>query len=266
VLALIALSSVRTKADVLAYATSDGEFGTLDLNTGVYTFLGRTTTGGPTNEELAGLGVGLDGDLYAGWYSNTTLYQVDLADGSLAPVGIGKLTEYIDTGSTTSGLFAIGANEDLYSVNQSNGSVTAIGDTHIGPGSFNALSNGGSTLYYAANGTHLYSLDTTTGTPTLIGNIPEGYVSALLYEDGTLWATLLALSCDCRQIFTINPANGQATFVADQGGTSTATNTSILGLAPEPLVVAVVPEPGYLGLLAAGFATLLLLGRRIRAT
>jgi hypothetical protein len=78
------LSSLATaKADPMAYMGTDtGEFGTIDLTTGVFSLLGNS------GQTLAGMAVD-DGDLFASAYhtGSGTLYNVNPANGLLTTVG-----------------------------------------------------------------------------------------------------------------------------------------------------------------------------------
>src|SRR5208283_4502098 len=115
--ALFLLSIGSAKADDMAYVgTITGEFGTVDLNTGVVTLVGSTMLGASI-ETLAGL-AGANGILYGADYAQTTsnLYSIDPASGNLTVIGSSP-ANYDDFGSTNSGLFAIGRTDDnLYSI------------------------------------------------------------------------------------------------------------------------------------------------------
>ena len=93
-------ASSVAQADNIAYMTTNtGDFGTIDLNTGVFSLLGNSS------QSLAGLGV-YNGTLYGTSYhgANGTLYKINLANGSLTSVGSSTIT-YGDFGSTTTGLY-----------------------------------------------------------------------------------------------------------------------------------------------------------------
>src|ERR1022692_4806529 len=80
---LFAASAGSIKADNIAYlATGSADFGTVDLNTGVFSQLGVSSA------VLGGLGVA-GGTLYGASYraGTGTLYTVNTANGSLSPVG-----------------------------------------------------------------------------------------------------------------------------------------------------------------------------------
>ena len=113
-------------ADNFAYeVTGNGLFGVVDLNTGVFTSVGSTGL------RLAGLG-SYGGVIYAGDDHGNTLYRVDTSTGALTAVGTGNIGNgYALIGSTTSGLYALGWDDALYSINPATGAATETGPTGI---------------------------------------------------------------------------------------------------------------------------------------
>ena len=122
-------ASVAT--DNIAYmGTVAGEFGTIDLNTGVFSILGNS------GQTLAGMAV-TNGLLYASSYHTAgKLYTVNPTNGSVTLVGNSTSLVYDDFGSTISGLYAIGTNAALYSINSTTGTETFIGPTGLTLGSW----------------------------------------------------------------------------------------------------------------------------------
>ena len=239
---LLVVFAARLKADNIAFmGTISGQFGTIDLNTGVFTSLGNS------GETLAGKAVA-SATLYATSYhtSTGTLYTVNPANGSLTVVGTSSI-DIDDFGSTTSGLYAVGVDGDLYSINRLTGAATLIGPTGLAFGTWRSLSTNSSTLYFA-NGANLYTLNTTTGEATLIGNMGGPEEGALLLEGGILYGgeNLPALVAD-----TLNTTTGAATV----GPSVTGTSSSFFALASNPLP-AKTPEPTTLALLGAGITAL----------
>jgi hypothetical protein len=226
-------------------STGSDQFGIIDLNTGVFTQLGNS------GQLLSGLGAA-GGNLYGGLDASNVLYQVNLTNGSLTEIGTGSIN-YADTGSTTSGLYAVNVGQtDLYSVNPHTGATTLIGPTGFaGPFGLIGMSTGSSTLYFTGDG-NLYSLNTTTGAATLIGT--QGFdVGALVTEDGELWAGANPLN----EVFTLDPANADPTFVANVSGDY----GSFWGLAPLPLTT--TPEPTTTSLLLLGLGALVTFRRKL---
>jgi hypothetical protein len=244
---VLAMGGATLQANSLAYElTGNAGFGTVDLNTGIYTSIGSQS------QQLAGLGVA-GGLLYGALYGGNTLYQVDTSTGAITSVG-NALLNYQDFGSTLSGLYAIGADRHLYSINASTGAPTDIGDTGLAlAGITIGLSTNSSTLYYT-NGTNLYTLNTSTGAATLVGST-GARIGAMVFEGGSLWAGVESpLSFD-----TLNTTNGNATFVS-----SDSNGSIIYGLAPVASTAG-TPEPGTWTLLATAMGALALLRRRRKA-
>jgi hypothetical protein len=171
-------SSVR--ADHFAYVSvSSGDFGRLDLDTGGFSLIGNS------GRAIAGMGV-VNGILYASSYHTgaDVLYTVDPTNGSLTAVGNSSIN--IDCfGGTTAGLFALGIDANLYSINPSTGAATLLGPIGLNPGSWRGFSTNSGTLYFG-NGVSLYTLNTTTGAATLVGNMGGPQVGVILLEEGVL--------------------------------------------------------------------------------
>src|SRR5437773_2755168 len=112
-------SAFSVKADNFAYmSVNGGDFGTIDLDTGVFTLLGNS------GQTLGGMGVA-NGKLYATSLHTAagTLYTVNPANGSLTAVGNSSVN-IDDFGSTTTSLFAVGIDANLYSINSATGAAT----------------------------------------------------------------------------------------------------------------------------------------------
>jgi len=182
---LFILSAASLNANSIAYTgSSTSQFGTIDLNTGVFISLGNS------GQTLAGLAVA-GGSIFGTSYhtANGTLFTVNPANGALTSVGTAAGIDYDDFGSTTSGLYALnfGGTQDLYSFNPSTGAATLIGPTGLGYGLWRGLSTNSSTLYFA-DGANLYALSTSTGPATLVGAFGGSVqMGALLMEAGTLY-------------------------------------------------------------------------------
>ena len=163
---LFAATARTTQAQNTTYAmTNSGVFGTLNLSNGTFKQIGNSAI------QPAGM-AGLGGSLYVALYEGSTLYQVDLSNGNLTTLGTGSTT-YYGFGGTINGLYAIGTDENLYSVNASSGATTLIGPTGFPSGHSQSLSGGQTGLYAVVSlstGDILYSLDTTTGAANEIGN------------------------------------------------------------------------------------------------
>jgi hypothetical protein len=265
--ALAALSGAAARADTYLYATGTNyglstptnDFGTIDLETGVFT---------PINDsELQGLGLAsYNGVLYATPLMPDTdegnIYSVDVVTGALtligttgaaAPHGLDQL------GATNSGglygIVGVPVNiPDLASVDKSSGTATLIGaSTPVCQLQTCGLSNNGASLY-AGYEDEFYSVNATTGAATFIGdtgtpsNIPGAdspEITALAFQDGVLYAY-----DDANEwVESINLSTGVATGVVHVSG------YYVSGLAPDPLTTA-VPEPSTWALMLIGFGGL----------
>jgi hypothetical protein len=250
--ALFLSSAAGLKAGPVAYEISGaGEFGTIDLGTGVITPIGSS---GVNVEGLGVYGPSIFAAKIGGDDSNANaLYRVNPVDGSITFVGDpGYYWDWGGFGSTTSGLYAVGIT-DLFSINPSTGVATDIGPTGIGAGQ--TLSVNSDTLYFA-QGYNLYTLNTSTGLATLIGATgDESQMYALLVVDGILYGVDGAHGT----IDTIDTTTGHATVLS-----TIDFHGSPYGLAPGPVPASGVPEPGSAFLLTAGVAGLIVAKRKMR--
>jgi hypothetical protein len=246
-LVFVLASAGAVMADNIAYeATGSDNFGTVNLNTGVYTQIGNM------GQLLSGLGVA-NGAIYGGVEGGSTLYRVNTANGALTAIGSGNMN-YWDTGSTLSGLYALGTDGYLYSINPSTGATTSIGSIGFSKGAVGTigLSTNSGTLYLTVNA-NLYTLNTATGAATLVGNTSTSGIGALVTESGTLYGGVSSpLS-----IYILNPGTGAGMFVANQS----AAYGNFWGLTPLPTPV---PIPGALVLFGPGLAGLAAMKRRFR--
>ncbi len=243
--------ALTAKADSIAYeVASSRDFGTVDLNTGVYTEKGQTP-----NVPISGLGE-FGGTLYAaGSDANTTLYVVNAATGGFTAIGTGTSSSgrYGDSGSTTTGLYDVGSNTVngittvvLWSINPVTGVATLVGPTGTGLGGASSLSVGSNALYFT-NGASLYMLNTTTGNATLIGTSAVSFqAAATVFENGTLYG---ALDSPCCSFYTINTTTASASALSNE--TNGPLGGIISALAPFPASAAPVPEPSCLGVLGS---------------
>ncbi len=243
-------------ADTVVYAIrSGGAVGTLDLNTGVFS---QTTS---TTAAVSGLGE-YSGVLYGSSIGCDCLLQINPATAAvtIAPHtfnqngnGFGAQNGF---GSTTAGLFAIGAAfggvNILYSVDPATGDPTMIGSTGVvaggGTGSLSASNDSGK-LYWEVqiNCTDtLYSINTSTGAATTIGSVSAcfptttGNTTALVFIGGTLWSNFYS-----HGFGTISTISGTQTLV------STSTQPTFAAFAPFPLLPPTPVLVGSMGHLAA---------------
>lgn len=109
----LTLAPGALQADTVAYAQSAGGFGTIDLNTGIFT---KTLQINGIND---GLGV-YNGNLYGAGFADT-LYQLNPSTGAVTALNINTNLNADGFGSTTAGLFgAVAGNPaNLYSFDPS---------------------------------------------------------------------------------------------------------------------------------------------------
>ena len=228
---VMTLGLVTMKADDFAYMALDNSgFGTIDLDTGVFTSLGnfgQTLAGlGEENGILFGAASGQSAGIFG------FLYTINPTNGNLSAVGASGIS-YDVFGSTTSGLYAVDYDSlNLFSINPATGAATLIGPTGLSLGSWRAISSGGSVLYYA-DGTNFYTLNPSTGAATLVGKMGGAQLGAMVIEHGILYG---GENSPGVLTVTLNPRTGALTdgpVVTSYGG------GSFVGLAPDP----VTPPP-----------------------
>jgi hypothetical protein len=242
-------------ADTVVYAIQIGSqtLGTLDLNTGVFTQI--------STQAIAESQIAVYGGVLYGAGACDCLIQINTSPVTVtaAPTTFNQLNNGFGPdngfGSTTDGLFVVGAGSginSLYSVNTTTGTPTLIGSTGVFAGGgtgFLSTSNDSNKLYWEVqtncNDT-LYSINTSTGAATLMGTANGCFPSQtgnpfqMVYTGGTLWANFYADGFG-----TINTSNGAQTLV------STNAHPAYFGLAPYPLSPASPAPVGSMGHLAA---------------
>ncbi|MGA9599982.1 MAG: hypothetical protein WBS22_06980 [Methylocystis sp.] len=244
--AVLAMSfATASKADINVYElASENYLGKIDLTTGAFTQI--TPSSNPLG--LSGL-ANYNGVLYGGAANGDGLYSVNPSTGLSTLVGNSSiLGGYADTGSTTSGLYALGPDSYLYSINPNTGASTQIGDTNIPISGIIGMSANGGALYISQNSS-LYQIDTSTGAATLVGTTSSARFGAMV-DIGGVWYG--GNFYNPPQIFTFDPTTAAVTPGAVVSGTS----YPIWGLAPAP-----APNPGA-GLL--GLGSLILAGAMTR--
>jgi len=212
---------------------------------------------GNSGQSLAGLGV-INGTLYGTSFlvPNGTLYTINQANGALTAVGSSTIT-YSGLGSTTTGLFALSTGGVIYSINPASGAATLIGATGLVNGSIGALSVNSNSLYFS-NDTNFYTLNTATGAATLIGPLGDSIsLGGLVLESGTLYGGEDSPSL---LVDTVSQTTGAATTGPGVTGTGSGEFFGLAPLLPSPPPA--VPEPATFSLLGSGIAMLAMLRRR----
>lgn len=239
-LALLLGGVEQTRAGPVDYVVSNSkQFGTIDLQTGVFTSLG-TADWSPNDM------TGLPGGPIYGMDQTDVFRLIDPTNGHSTIVGTtGNRVNAIKfrQDGTLFGLSAGAGN--LYTIDKSTGTPTLIGGTGISF-SFYDLAFDSSNQLFAVNAplsgglSNLYGIDPSTAAAHLIG--PIGFrVSALQFEDGTLYGfTGLAP----RPIISIDRTTGVGTVLTNQDPLLSA----VFGAAP----AVSTPEPSTLTLLGIG--------------
>ena len=189
--------------------TVNGIFGTLNLGSGTFTQLGSS---GLTPAGLAGFG----SNLFLGPDSSNTLYFVNPAGGNLSPVGTGSLPGgYNDFGATTSGLYGVGNDNNLYLINSQSGTSTLVGGLGLNLSGASGVSSNGGTLYLTldtGSGSVLYLVNTSTGAATRIGNTGVSRILSMVFANHLLYGVNQS-----GNLYMLNTTTGAATLVANTG-------------------------------------------------
>jgi hypothetical protein len=223
-------------ADQMAYMSANSgefgaEFGTIDLNTGVFSSLGNNLP-----VALSGMAEA-NGTLYGadeGITNNGGFYTINPANGALTTVGATGLS-ILGLVSTTTGLYVVDSSGELYSINASTGAATLIGPTLITLQGYQGISTNANSLFFS-DANNLYTLNTSTGAATLIGSLGSLDLTALVQENGTLYGAIPQFEPSL-SVATVDPATGAATIGPDITG---AGHAFVTGLAP---TLSAVPAP-----------------------
>ena len=218
------------------------KFGTLDLNTGVYTQISANMSGGFANLTY-GPTTGL---LYASVTTGTgTLHTVNTGTGNATLVGYMGYDVWAMSMGPSSQIFAYNwASDTLNWVNPATAASTLIAATPTyasRPPEYGSYAFIGSTLYTSANygsGSIFGTVNTTDGTITTLASDAIYQSLKLAYDGTTLYGVNLT------NIFTINPATGALSSPVTITGANWFTG-DIYGASYVP-----VPEPSTLSMVA----------------
>jgi hypothetical protein len=273
VLLAAVLFTASARADVLVYVVTDTQqFGTVDLNTGAFRQIGANTPEGQAN-----LVPGANGLLLSLTFSGN-LESINPTTGAVSVIGAtglgGSAFDLAEVGGI---LYATDLNNSLYTINSTTGAAHLIGPSGIpavplsDPNAVydESLYGVGGKLYATfdtfdlplsspgiISSPALYQIDPSTGVATKVGSTMLG-LSASVDVDNTLYAFHEGLAnptcvgpapVPCRsdaQLFTLNLANGDTSFVTDVDPSATA----IYGASP-------VPEPAPFALVGIGLTAI----------
>ena len=140
------------------------------------------------------------------------LGKVDVSTGTVNIVGNMGVVMADIAFDPVGHLFGI-AGGKLYSINSGNAAVTVIGSLGA---TVNSLVFGSDGTLYAANNL-LYTVNTTTGAATALGNVTSGYTSAgdLAFVGGELFLSSTGRATD--SLFKLNTTTGIGTRVGSLG-------------------------------------------------
>lgn len=224
---LLVLAASPVRAADQAYFIAAGQFGTIDLSTGIATIFGTNSL----TTFPAGLGE-LGSTLYTAQQGSGTLFTVNPASGAVNAVGNSSII-YLSLGSTTTGLYAAGwpagtntnTNPPLffYSIDPRTAAAKQIGQFGVPPGFYTrSFSTGSSTLYFA-DFENLYTIDTNSGNATVVGATPNIIPQGVAYVNGKLYTATNSPNV----VYTLDLASGTPTMVATLTG-----GAGVNGLAP----------------------------------
>ncbi len=216
-------------ADSFAWETTGqnmNNFGKVDLSTGSF------STVGSFGFQAAGLGE-IGSTVYTAVEGGLGLYAVNTNNGNVSSIGDSSIS-YFAFGSTNSGLYMVDTTGGLWNINPTSGTSTLIGSTHLNINTSVGLSAGSNNLYLAL-GSNVYTINTTTGTASYVGNSGSTDFGALVDSSGTVYGASIVSP---NAFYTFNSSTGTANFVALSAAPDYA-----FGLAP------VVPEPSPVALL-----------------
>lgn len=209
--------------------------------------LNNGTFAGVSTLPFMAAGLGVaGGSVYTAVSGGMGLYSINQTNGSLTLIGNASIS-YNAFGSTTNGLYMLDTTGSLWNINASTGAATRIGSTLIDVISGAPLGlSAGANNLYVSMGSSIWSVNTATAAATLVGTSEPTTFGALVDVSGSIFGSSII---NAREIYNLNPTTGITTFVTnyDSGGYS-------YGLAP------IVPEPGSFmliglaGLLAGGYA------------
>ncbi len=287
----------------LAMASAAQAFTFLDLDSkgGLWNY--NSATGAITGLTISGTAVTMEGlgqlgsKVYA--ESGTELYRLTEVGTTVTETAIGASglsgVTFVDFGSTTGALYAIGTNGDLYTIASSGvnaGKATVVG-SGLGLGTFAShgstaanylgLSTADGTLLFSDGGTE-YSINTSTGVATKLGTISGGPTTygALMFatavetgsaataglyggtnHDGTGSHTGLSKFA----VSGVKPSENFAATLVSQTTPNNSHADAFWGMAPG-FGFTVLPEPGDWALMLFGVGAVggALRGRRRKAT
>jgi len=152
------------------------------------------------------------------------LYTFDVVDGTSQKLGSTTVTVDALAFDTNNILYALGQDDvNLYTVNQTNGTMTMVGPLGVAMSSpFAGMTFGPDGTLYASINDQLYTLDKTNGVASVVSTnvLDFGFssVSGLAFQTPQPPTRLEGVSFIGNQLFSIDPATGAGTLVGSLGG------------------------------------------------
>lgn len=228
----------------VVYATTDTEFGTLNLLTGAWTYISTPP------DPLLGLGFGKNGVLYGLSGVDEELYTVSSSgvETLVGPTGLIFEGSYDNSiGGGPDGSIYATSGGYMCSIDETTGASTVLGWTGVDGEDQPALDGSGNLYIGDWSDGVLDSINKTTGAPTVIGPLYDGWqYNATFWDDGKMYMT-----DNGGDIYTLNLSTAAMTFV--RNGARITSAASVYNAVPEPSAYAVF-----------GFGALALLRRRKR--
>jgi hypothetical protein len=121
--------------------------------------------------------------------------------------------------------YASYGNDNIYTIDETNGDMTLLGQTGLGTISLNGMAfDPVGEVLYGGSSTDLYTIDMNDGSATLVGSYgpggPDGYnnimISIASDADGNLYGVECGYSVD-NAFYSIDKATGAATFIGNTG-------------------------------------------------
>lgn len=227
---------VATQAATFAVQANDNRtFGTVNLNTGVFTQTGISSV---VYSEFGVSG----GNLYSGAFLGSGFYKINPANGAGTLLGSTGIVNEV-TGSSSAGVFELARDGRLYGINTANGAATLIGQTNIPVNGTISSSNGFANLFISHND-QIFQINTSNAHATLVSSTGPLVFYAMTQIGGIGWGV-----SSTNRIATFTPGGITTPGVFESGTTGLA--YAIAGIPGAG--VGAVPEPATWALMLAGF-------------
>jgi hypothetical protein len=252
-------------------AGSGNEFGTLDLTTGNFTYIGTMNL--PVDDNLYGMGFAANGKLYGldSSLPTSNLYQIDISNANATRVNAIGQSAIDATADAAGKMYALTqdpTNSTFYTLNPPSTTTTLVGPTGVSSTGLMAVNASGTQIFTGAfdsvtGTTDLYRINPQTGVATLVGDTGFFVINGL-FVGGKLYG----FDDNTNAIVSIDTTTGAGTQVATYNysgmpGLGTPNNpTAGDAIFASAVLPGSVPEPssavmGLIALAAVGSLSLL---------